>query len=115
MKSNISYHLKNSLGMNELDRKATVAKMETVRKIRTVRMESERCVEIELAEGPLVANLATTQHQQNPTIAKKAQVEGVQHPTIADFATVELVANCDKSGQWVLNLVASLKEAALPC
>ena len=63
MKSNISYHLKNSFGMNEHNRKATVAKMETVLKIRTVRMESKRSVEIELAEAPLVANLATTQRQ----------------------------------------------------
>ena len=103
---NVSYHLKNIFETNELDHGATV------QIIRTVQLEVGRSVKIVLAEGPLVANLATTQRQQNPTIAKSAQVEGPQHPTIADFAMIELVTNCDNSGRWELTLVASMKEAA---
>ncbi len=44
VKSNVSYHIKNIFGTNELDYGTTV------QKIRTVRLESRRGVRVELAD-----------------------------------------------------------------
>jgi hypothetical protein len=50
--------------------------------------------------------------EASSVVADFATTQCLKNPTVANFAIVELVANCDKSGRWELNLVASVKEAA---
>ena len=54
-------------------------------------------------------------YQPNETVRLDVRLENetvwLNRP-VADFAIVELIANCDRFGQWVLNLIADMKEAS---
>ena len=82
------------------------------REVKTIGKHIVNALSEELACCSGGADFATTQRQKNPTSAKFAQGEVPLNPTVAKFAIVELIANCDRFGQWVLNLIADMKEAS---
>ena len=57
------------------------------RDVKTVGKHIANALSEELAENPLVANLATTQSQRNPTTAKSEIVAACSNSVVAKFAT----------------------------